>query len=284
LFSFNRISALDLEFRDAIALELLKRSKLKDVERQPAIKGLISSNVNVLDEFEHHFIISKPPGMQVDVDGDLNCESGDIEDRSNRKPSRIKPNPKQGSSSLRQIIQAAFPQYPITQDPIHAHGILHRLDMNTSGCLMIAKTYQGFYEQRIRFACNEIEKKYDCIVHGTAPNDSLPLKLSKRLKTESVFSGGEEVGSTTRVSESQGKPAVTVIEDVKQLSNDFSWLRISLETGRTHQIRAHLSDLGFPIVNDVKYGAPKAAGRTLLHCSSLDSTHCPLPDDFLSFM
>lgn len=131
-------------------------------------------------------------------------------------------------------------------------GIVHRLDRNTSGLLMIAKNNKTHEYLAGLIRNHQITKKYRTIVKGVYPNDEDIINLPiGRHQTQphkmAVIEGGKE--STT---------LIKVIERFK----DATYLEVTLITGRTHQIRVHLSHKGFPVFNDTLYGAGMAKVKT----------------------
>ncbi len=131
-------------------------------------------------------------------------------------------------------------------------GIVHRLDRNTSGLLMIAKNNKTHEYLAGLIRNHQITKKYRTIVKGVYPNDediiNLPIgRHPTQPHKMAVVEGGKE--STT---------LIKVIERFK----DATYLEVTLITGRTHQIRVHLSHKGFPVFNDTLYGAGMAKVKT----------------------
>lgn len=131
-------------------------------------------------------------------------------------------------------------------------GIVHRLDRNTSGLLMIAKNNKTHEYLAELIKNHQITKKYRTIVKGIYPKDEDVIKFPLgRHPTQphkmTVIEGGKE--STT---------LIKVIERFK----DATYLEVTLITGRTHQIRVHLSHKGFPVFNDTLYGAGMAKVKT----------------------
>ena len=131
-------------------------------------------------------------------------------------------------------------------------GIVHRLDRNTSGLLMIAKNNKTHEYLAGLIRNHQIAKKYRTIVKGVYPNDediiNLPIgRHPTQPHKMAVVEGGKE--STT---------LIKVIERFK----DATYLEVTLITGRTHQIRVHLSHKGFPVFNDTLYGAGMAKVKT----------------------
>ncbi len=139
-------------------------------------------------------------------------------------------------------------------------GLVHRLDKTTSGVLLIAKTnlaHQFFQEN-----WSKVEKTYYAVVENRGK--SLPQKGKIYSPIARDLHNRQKMSVSLRNS---AKKALTFFEKIK--SNDqFSLLKIKIPTGRTHQIRVHLSAIGFPIFGDEKYGG-SAAERVFLHAWKL---------------
>lgn len=131
-------------------------------------------------------------------------------------------------------------------------GIVHRLDRNTSGLLMIAKNDLAYEFLKEKMQNRTIEKKYYAIVSGNFENDTgvidkpIGRHPSKPEKMAIVV---------------DGKPSLTRYKVLERF-NGYTFLDINLETGRTHQIRVHLASIGHPIVNDTLYGGKKLPVKT----------------------
>lgn len=153
-------------------------------------------------------------------------------------------------------------------------GIVHRLDKDTSGLLVVAKddyTHRGLSNQ---FKNHTIKRKYIAFVKGVVQLDNgtinLPIERHKRHRQKMA------VGFT------KSKDAITHYKVLKRFE-DYTMLELRLETGRTHQIRTHMEYLGHPLLGDKKYG--KGWGRInrqALHAATLGFRH-PVTKEFLEF-
>jgi len=154
------------------------------------------------------------------------------------------------------------------QDPERA-GIVHRLDRDTSGLLVVAKSEEAHAELVRMLARREIERGYVALVagHPDASSGTIDAALGRDRARRDVVS--------TRTA--RGRPAVTHFE-VRERLPRTTLLDLRLETGRTHQIRAHLAAIGHPVCGDPRYGGA-AAGRRLgldrqfLHAARLMFRH-----------
>ncbi len=170
-------------------------------------------------------------------------------------------------------------------------GIVHRLDKDTSGLLLIARRLQSHRALVEQLQQRSVSRRYAVLVHG---------KVIAGGTVEAPV-GRHPVDRKKMAVRSGGKPAITHYR-VRQRLGPCSLLEARLETGRTHQIRVHMAHIGFPVVGDPVYGKKTRAGgdgatqalvafpRQALHASHLELTHpetaktcqwsAPLPQDF----
>ncbi|KAA6452937.1 RluA family pseudouridine synthase [Bacillus swezeyi] len=166
-------------------------------------------------------------------------------------------------------------------------GIVHRIDKDTSGLLMVAKNDMA-HESLVNQLVNKtVTRKYTALVHGIIPHDhgtiDAPIGRDKKDR------------QSMTVTRENGKHAVTHFE-VKERFEDFTVVECQLETGRTHQIRVHMKYIGFPLAGDPKYGPKKTIdfNGQALHAGVLGFDHprtgeyvefkAPLPEDMKNLL
>jgi 23S rRNA pseudouridine1911/1915/1917 synthase len=213
-------------------------------------------------EDEHTVVLNKPPGYVVSLTSDLDNKR----DRKNQDVVK-------GSSPELQDIIAQSSLFPISKDPGYAHGILHRLDRDTSGALIVAKSFESFYDLRSQFACNQVSKEYVALVHGSLGEIGETIDIDSRIATTKLKANEKLHISSSVTDNNEGKYASTQVQPLAQFrdihGNELTLIRAQIHTGRTHQIRVHLSSLGHALVNDIKYGSTMKLGRILLHASKV---------------
>jgi 23S rRNA pseudouridine1911/1915/1917 synthase len=159
-------------------------------------------------------------------------------------------------------------------------GIVHRLDRATSGVMICAKTPEALRWLQRQFAQRKTKKTYYAVVSGhlKEPEAIIDMPIERNPKAPATFRVG-----------AQGKHASTAYK-VIEANEDYSLVELKPETGRTHQLRVHLSHLGHPIVGDYMYGGAPSE-RMMLHAYSLEialpnpdhpklTFHAPIPKEF----
>jgi 23S rRNA pseudouridine1911/1915/1917 synthase len=184
-------------------------------------------------------------------------------------------------------------------------GIVHRLDKETSGLIVVAKNDDSHRKLAAQFARREVKKIYIALVHGWLKKDSATISASisrdrvRRTRMTTHSSGGREAVSHYKV-----------MRRIETAYGKFSLVEVKIDTGRTHQIRVHMASLRHPVVGDKLYGAPaelKAATRgrpessgtislqrNFLHAAALKFAHpktgearaveSPLPSELQEFL
>jgi 23S rRNA pseudouridine1911/1915/1917 synthase len=174
-------------------------------------------------------------------------------------------------------------------------GIVHRLDKETSGALVIARTDMAHLRLVEEFRDREVEKTYVVLLHGRVKGESgrVELPVARDLHRRSRMTARRRVGREARTD-----------WRVRLRLDGFTLIEAELHTGRTHQIRVHFSALGYPVVGDTLYGAPRQEriasqllpplGRNFLHAARIAFAHprtgkrvefrAPVPENLLSFL
>lgn len=152
----------------------------------------------------------------------------------------------------------------INEDNIRP-GIVHRLDKDTSGLIIIAKTNEAHEKLVEMFQSKNMKKTYIAICKGNFSQ--------KSGRIENLIGRDPYERKRMAVVETNGKPAITNYEVIDEVQ-DFSLMKVNIETGRTHQIRVHMKFLNHPILGDSTYGSPsKLAERQMLHAYMLEFIH-----------
>ena len=174
-------------------------------------------------------------------------------------------------SALTEWLISRYPEIKnVGDDPKLRPGIVHRLDKETSGILLVAKTQECFDYLKSLFKNQEIKKTYlalvfDRVTHKTGVV-SKPIGLKNGTVKRTVHSKKLLKEATT---------AYRVLEYFKNKDNEFSFLELRPQTGRTHQLRVHLASINHPIVGDRLYGPktqPSWVSRMMLHAYALEFT------------
>jgi 23S rRNA pseudouridine1911/1915/1917 synthase len=202
------------------------------------------------------------------------------------KPAGLMVHPAAGRDdvTLASALLGRFPEVKDVGDP-HRPGIVHRLDEDTSGLLLITKTQEAFDYYKNLFMSREIEKEYLALVHGVPEKlhgiidipigkTSTHQKMSVQDTSLPDRQAGASGGKVTNYKEAKTEYKLLQSDN----SGQFSLLQVKLHTGRTHQIRVHLSHIGHPVVGDKLYGKRPARhasqlvvvmGRQFLHAYRL---------------
>lgn len=154
-------------------------------------------------------------------------------------------------------------------------GVVHRIDKDTSGLLVFARTYSALKALSEQFRAHSIERRYLAIVHGRPKAQTIETRIAR--DAGDGIRGSVPEGTVNAMGEELGRYAVTHVEVIEKL-NGAALVSCRIETGRTHQIRIHLSEIGHPIVGEKVYirgfeGDLIPAGRTMLHAEQLGFIH-----------
>jgi 23S rRNA pseudouridine1911/1915/1917 synthase len=196
------------------------------------------------------------------------------------KPSGLVVHPGAGNDTGT-MVQGLLAQYPEIEGvgaPLRP-GVVHRLDKDTSGLMIVARTSEAYDTLVAMLAAHEVERRYLTLVWGIpeAPSGMVdaPIGRSAREPTRMVVSA-------------QGKEARTRYDVLETFTDPVpcALLECRLETGRTHQIRVHMSAIGHPVVGDGRYRGARSTiptPRMVLHSAALALDHPTRPGERLSF-
>ncbi|MFL5345801.1 MAG: RluA family pseudouridine synthase [Hyalangium sp.] len=228
--------------------------------RAPPRRAVEGPGLPVLYDDEAMIIINKPPGIVVEPGG--------------------------SEPSVVELLVARSPPFDV--EGLAQPGVVHRLDRETSGCLILARTDEAMAALDRAFQEKRVDKRYWTLVLGEAPEQGrLEGPYGRDPKDPRKF--------TTRV---QSARRAALSFEVRERLHGATLLEVKLETGRTHQIRVQLSEAGLPVIGDAIYGpaevrshpAAQALGRQALHALRLSlprpstgqllQVEAPLPEDF----
>lgn len=165
-------------------------------------------------------------------------------------------------------------------------GIVHRLDKDTSGVMLVAKTNQAHQILSDCFSRHEIKREYVALLNGVFPH--------AQAKIDAPIGRDEHERKKMAVTSKHSKPAITYLKVLQRYEKN-TLVSLNLETGRTHQIRVHMHYIGYPVFNDPVYGHQilKEYGQ-FLHSKNIDFVHpitqekmhfeVPLPDYFQTYL
>ena len=205
----------------------------------------MQKDVKIIFENDEVLVVDKPAGLVVHPARPAGGSDG-----------------KTDESSLTDWVLDKYPEMKDVGEPaeydgkvIARPGVVHRLDRETSGVLVLAKTQESFENLKKQFQERETKKIYNAFVYGAVKNeeDTIDRPIGK---SKSDF----RKWSAQRGARGVMREAVTEYK-VLQKNKDFSYLEISPKTGRTHQIRVHFKAINYPVVCDKLY-APKLARRS----------------------
>ncbi len=256
----------------------LKGGEAIEIEGEPRPEPLHATPedipLDILHEDKHLAVINKPAGMTV------HAGAGATDDDRNR-------------GTLVNALLFHLGKLSKTGGELRP-GIVHRLDKQTSGLILVAKDDSTHRKLSEMFAERKVQKTYLALAHGHLAKDdtTVTLPIARDLVRRTRM--------TTR--RPDGRPAIShfhVLERLTTPLGPFTLVEVRIETGRTHQIRVHHQSLKHPIVGDTLYGAPLHIGplsldRNFLHAARLSFKHpktgkamemeAPLPEELTKFL
>lgn len=244
----------------------------------------VKTNYKVVNEDHLDIIIPDPEPLDVvaeDMDLDIYYEDSDVLVVNKPRGMVVHPAAGHGTGTLVNGLLAHCKDLSGINGVMRP-GIVHRIDKDTSGLLMVAKNDLAHEKLVDQLVNKTVTRKYKAIVHGVVNHDhgTIDAPIGRDTKDRQ---------SMTVVD--SGKHAVTHFNVIDRFK-DFTLIECQLETGRTHQIRVHMKYIGFPLAGDPKYGPRKTVefGGQVLHAGVLGFNHprtgeyleftAPLPTDF----
>lgn len=201
--------------------------------------------------------------------------------------------------ALAEILLQKYPAIKkVGDDPLRP-GIVHRLDRDASGLLVVAKTNAMFDHLKKQFQDRTIEKEYLVLVHGAVDKDAGEIDFPISRSAEGGRMAAHPKTKRGEPDEDAGRRALTEFSVEKRFVN-FTLLRVKIKTGRAHQIRAHFLAFNHPVAGDKLYYQKKQRrvpeeklGRLFLHCTKLvfndlngekKAFESPLPPELANFL
>lgn len=221
---------------------------------EPEVLDIVPENIEipVLYEDEHVLVVNKPKGMVVHPA---------VGNYSGTLVNALMDYCGDSLSSINGVIRP---------------GIVHRIDKDTSGVLVVAKSNEAHEKLSLKLKDHDINRVYIALVHGIIREDS--GKIDAPIGRHSVDRKKMAVNTNS------GRRAVTYFK-VMERFKEATLVEVKLETGRTHQIRVHMSYIGYPIIGDTVYGKKKDRYDTsgqALHAKLLGFVH-PITNEYMEF-
>ena len=195
------------------------------------------------------------------------------------------------TQTIGNFLLARYPETGVIGKTRLEPGIVHRLDTETSGVLLVARTSEAYRSLRQQFSEHQVRKDYLAVVRGIV---SQPGEV--RTSLAHARHNRAKMRVCAAESDRQARPAVTSYRPLEQCGG-HTLVAVRISTGVTHQIRVHLASIGHPVAGDLLYGDPDVSGRTrrhLLHAAAVRFTHptsatlmqvqSPSPADFRAFL
>ncbi len=269
----DRVVALIADISRREAVELISAGGVL-INGRPPEKPSVRVRADAAITIE---VIEQETGMDPDPEVEFEIVHCDDQVIVVNKPPDLVVHPGSGvrGSTLANGLLAQFPEIASVGE-VDRPGIVHRLDRGTSGLLMVARTDVAYESLVGQLAARTVARRYLALAVGLFDSESglidAPLGRSLRDATRRAVVAG-------------GNPARTHYEVLARFSEaEVSLIECVLETGRTHQIRAHLAAIDHPVVGDERYGGDRMTGltRPFLHAANLGFVH-PTTGEELDF-
>ena len=268
----------------------LSRSKVQKLIKQELVTvngKVVSNNYNV--KLGDTIIVNDDLNYDIsikaeDIPLDIVYEDDDLLVINKASGMVVHPAPGHYTGTL---VNALLYRFHLSAGEVNRPGIVHRLDKDTSGLMLVAKNDKTHEALSKMIANKEVERHYLAIVDGVIKHDTGTIDAPI----------GRDISNRQKmaVTDINSKDAITHFRVLKRYSNN-TLIECKLDTGRTHQIRVHLSYIGYPIVNDPLYGKSKntTSFGQFLHSKSIKFSHpitkkelyfeCELPKEFQDYL
>jgi 23S rRNA pseudouridine1911/1915/1917 synthase len=257
LISEKKILVNEEPARSSLKLRGGERIKVVGPAERPPLRAVAEDiPLEIFYEDDDLAIVNKPAGMMV------HAGAGATDDARNR-------------GTLVNALLHHFSALSAVGGDVRP-GIVHRLDKETSGLIIVAKNDEAHRKLAAQFARREVHKKYIALVHGWLKRDLGAISAS--ISRDRI----RRTRMTTR--QSGGRDAISHYKVLQRLDSSFgkfSLLEVTIGTGRTHQIRVHMASLGHPIVGDTLYGAPRELRFSQVRGKAANQRSMSLPRNFL---
>lgn len=253
---------------------------VNDEKVKPSYKVKVNDIISILEEFHEESDVTP-----VKMDLDIIYEDEDIIVLN--KPTGLVVHP--GSGNMTNTLANGLMYYTKNLSDLNGEerpGIVHRLDKDTSGIMLVAKTNRAHQVLAEDFKSHDVKREYIALVCGVLPHN--------KAKIDAPI--GRDVNARKKmcVTATNSKNAITHLQVLKRYKNN-TLVSLNLETGRTHQIRVHMNYIGYPVFNDPVYGTQKLSEYgQFLHSRTIDFVHpitkeklhfsCPLPEYFDAYL
>lgn len=239
-----------------------------------------NDEISILDGFKEETNI-------IPVKMDLNIVYEDEDIMVINKPSGLVVHP--GSGNKTNTLVNGLLDYTNNLSDINGEerpGIVHRLDKDTSGLMLVAKSNKAHQILTEDFSKHDVKREYYALIKGVFPHNTAII--------DAPIGRDEKNRKKMCVTAKNSKNAITHLTVLRRYK-DYTLVKLDLETGRTHQIRVHMAYIGYPVVNDPLYGTKKATEfGQFLHSKTITFTHpitkkemhfeSDLPDYFQTFI
>lgn len=242
----GKIAAVHHWLKNGSVISFAKpKTAVKEVTALKAAKQIKLPEPKIIKETDDYAVLNKPAGLLV--------------------------HPAAGSTgkTLVDWLVKKYPKIKKVGENLERPGIVHRLDKNVSGAMVVAKNQKAYAHLKKQFQTRSVKKIYLGLVYGQVSADEgiidFPLKRSRLSGKIVAMPRGEE-----------GKESITAFTVIKKFAN-YTYLELDLKTGRSHQLRAHLTAYGYPLIGDQLYFNKKnkdkfKLGRVFLHAHKLTFT------------